>query len=178
MTELDLSPWVARVHAFESEAHRILGGHEGARSRVVILEGTYDELAALNLKQDDLFRQALRCVEHGLYRAAHVMAFASFMDFVFDKLSSDGLTKLRATYPNWIGKDIHEMAEYLPDRQFLEAIRPLGLGTKNDVRRVVSLLDRRNDCAHPTDYYPDLNMTLGYIAEVLQAVKLLKPRKL
>jgi hypothetical protein len=178
VSELDLSPWVARVHAFENEAHRILGGHEAARSRVVILERTYDELAALSLKQDDLFRQALRCVENELYRAAHVMAFASFMDFVFEKLSSDGLTKLRAAYPKWVGKDIHEMAEYVPDRQFLEAIRPLGLGSKNDVRRAVSLLDRRNDCAHPTAYYPDLNMTLGYIAEVLQAVKLFKPRTL
>lgn len=176
MSDFDLSPTIARVHAFEVEAHRILGRHEGARSRVVILEGSYAQLEGLSLEQDDLFRQALRCVENELYRAAHVMAFAGFMDFVFEKLSADGLASVRRERPAWKGKDIHEMAEYVPDSQFIDVTQPVHLATKNDVKQMKSLLDRRNACAHPTAYYPDLNMTLGYFAEVLHVVRALQPR--
>lgn len=28
------------------------------------------------------------------------------------------------------------------------------------------LLHRRNQCAHPSDYYPDQNQALGYVGEV------------
>lgn len=178
MSELDLTPLLSRLHAFEIEAHAILGHHESAKSRVVILEGTYADVAGLGLTDDDLLRQALRCAEQDLFRAAHVMAFAGFMDFVFEKLSADGLAKLRAEYPAWEGKDIFEMAESVPDHQFISALRPLGLGTKNDVKQMHSLLGRRNECAHPSSYYPNLNMTLGYISEVIQMIKRVQPRTL
>ena len=175
----DLVPfWVSRLAAFESEAHASLATHESSRSRVVILEDTYRQLAALSVRQDDLMRQALRCAENGLYRAAHVMAWAAFMDFVEEKLQSDGLAKLRARYPSWQGKDIAEMREYVPEFQFLEATRELGLCTKNEAKALQGLLQRRNECAHPTDYYPGLNETLGYLAELFQRVTLLQPRTL
>lgn len=178
MTSVDLAPLVARVRAFEVEAHAILAKHEAARSRVVILEDTYQRLATLSLQQDDLLRQALRCSEQGLYRAAHVMAWAGFADFLFEKLASDGLTKLRAHRPKWAGKDIFEMAEYVPERQFVDVCRDLDLATKNEVKQMDSLLDRRNECAHPSAYYPDLNMTLGYISQLLQVIEQLRPRSL
>jgi hypothetical protein len=178
LSGLDLSPLLARLHAFEVEAHKVLGLHEAARSRVVILEETYTQLTGRSLQQDDLFKQALRCVEHELFRAAHVMAFAGFMDFLFEKLSADGLVAVRRERTAWKGKDIYEMAEYVPDKQFIDVAQPVGLATKNDVKHMGSLLDRRNECAHPTAYYPDLNITIGYVAEVLQVVRKLQPRKI
>jgi hypothetical protein len=84
---------------------------------VVVLEQAYESLALLNLKQDDIMRQALRCAESGLYRAAHVMAWAACMDYIEEKLSEDGLVKLRAARPKWPGKDIREMAEYRPENR-------------------------------------------------------------
>ena len=51
----------------------MLATHETSGSRVVILEESYDKLTKLTLKQDELFRQALRYVEHQLFRAAHVL---------------------------------------------------------------------------------------------------------
>jgi hypothetical protein len=104
------------------------------------------------------------------------MAFAAFMDFLFEKLSADGLKAVRGERPGWRGKDIYEMAEYVPDSQFIDVTGLVGLATKNDARQMRSLLDRRNACAHPTEYYPNLNMTLGYIAEVLHVIDKLERR--
>ncbi len=49
---------------------------------------------------------------------------------------------------------------------------------KNEARALHGLLQRRNECAHSTDYYPGLNETLGYLAELFQRVTLLQPRTL
>ena len=178
LTEFDPAPLIAKARAFRDEAHQILGRHETATSRVVILRTTYDKLGKLSLSQDDLVRQALRCAEHGLYRAAQVMAWAAFVDFLFEKLSSDGLVKLKNARPKWVGRDIYEMAEWYPDHQVIDVTHDLGLATKNDAKQMHSLLDRRNQCAHPTSYNPDLNMTLGYVSELLQLLARLQPRTL
>src|SRR5258708_25108542 len=125
-----------------------------------------------------MMRQALRCAENGLYRAADVMAWAACMDYIEDKLSEDGLVKLRAARPVWKGKDIHEMAEYVAEYQLVESLKALGLATKNETNALLDLLRRRNECAHPTGYLPQVNETLGYISEVLQRIARLSPKSL
>ena len=178
MMEALTRSYLGKAHAFESEAHAILGIHESARSRVVLLDDTYRELGALNLRQDDLMRQALRCAENRLFRAAHVMAWAAFMDFLEEKLESDGLRKVRAERPTWRGPNIAEMREYVPEMQLVEVCQDVGLCTKNETQALVGLLRRRNECAHPSNYFPGLNETLGYLSELLQRVKMLHPKTL
>ena len=174
-----LREYVARALRFQVEAHQILSRHEAAKSsRVVVLGETYKRLAALNLRQDDLMRQALRCVENGLFRAAHVMGWAAFMDFLEEKFQSDGLVKLRRVRQNWKGLTIEEMREYVPERHLIEATKDLGLATKNEMGALVALLNRRNDCAHPSSYYPQLNETLGYLSELMQRISQLKDKTL
>src|ERR1022692_541204 len=169
--------WLARAQLFERDAHEILSGHEDANvSRVIKLEQAYALLDTLSVRQDDLMRQALRCAENELYRAAHVMAWAACMDFIQEKLSADNLASLRAVRPKWQGKDISEMAEYVPERQLVDVLQNVGLASKNEVNALVGLLQHRNECAHPSDYLPAVNETLGYIAEVMQRIKLLAPK--
>jgi hypothetical protein len=171
--------WAARAQRFELEAHHILSTHESATaSRVVVLEQAYDSLALLNIKQDDIMRQALRCAENGLYRAAHVMAWAACMDYIEEKLSADNLVKLRSVRSNWRGRDIREMAEYVAEYQLVDSLKAVGLTTKNETNALLDLLRRRNECAHPTGYLPQVNETLGYIAEVIQRIVKLAPKSL
>jgi hypothetical protein len=171
--------WMLKTQSFEREAHEILSRHEGATaSRVIILEDAYESLALLNIKQDDMMRQALRCAENGLYRAAHVMAWAACMDYIEEKLSADNMVKLRAVRPHWPGDDIHEMAEHSSEYQLVETLRAVGLATKNETKALLDLLRRRNECAHPTGYLPQVNETLGYIAEILQRITKLAPKNL
>lgn len=170
--------WRRRASEFEHAAHSILSRHEDAQSRVVVLTETTAIVDSLSVPQGDLFKQAIRCAENELFRAAHVMAWAAFMDYLLEKLSADGLVALKAERPKWQGADIHEMAEFVPERQFVEVARPLGLCTKNEMNALISLLQRRNECAHPSGYLPGLNETLGYLSELLQRLKRLSAKDL
>ena len=65
-----------QVQRFESAAHGVLSGHKTAtRSRVISLDASRRHLRSLSLQQHELLLEALECVEHGLYRAAHVSAW-------------------------------------------------------------------------------------------------------
>lgn len=173
-----ISHLLTKAEQFKQEAHVILGRHESAKSRVYILDKSYSELTSLSIKQDELIRQALRCVEADLFRAAHVMAWAGFMDFLEEKISEDGLAKVRALRPKWKADSIEELREVVPESQLIDVARDLKLCTKNQAKAFYGLLNKRNECAHPSDYFPGLNETLGYISEVLQRLKAVQPKSL
>src|SRR5690606_5443570 len=114
--------------AFRQEAHEIFSKFESSASRVVKLDESYQRLKALSIQQDELMRQALRCLEEGLFRAAHVMAWSAFMDFFEEILASDGLVALRRERANWSHtKSIEELREYRGEHSLLELAQPLGL---------------------------------------------------
>lgn len=175
---LMLIDFLKKIRAFEREAHNILSTHEASASRIILLEDTYKELSALSIRQDELFRQALRCVENGLFRAAHVMAWAGFMDFLEEKLSSDGFKKLKLARPNWQITTVENLREQVPEYQLIEATKDVKLCTKNEVKALIGLLNKRNECAHPSNYFPGLNETLGYVSEILQRLHHLQPKML
>jgi ribosomal protein S18 len=164
-----------RVLKFEEDAHRILGKYETSPSRIVELAKTYNDLNGLSIQQDELFRQSLRCVENQLYRAAHVMSWAGFMDFLEQKIVSDGFKKLHSAYSAWSKyKTIEDLREYVSEYQIIEAARNIGLCTKSQTKALQGLLNKRNECAHPSSYYPNLNESLGYISELLQRINQLQ----
>jgi len=173
-----LSELISKVGEFKQAAHAILAVHEASTSRIVLLEDTYSQLSGLSLRQDELIRQALRCIENRLFRAAHVMAWAGFVDFVEEKLASDGLKKLRQARPKWNAKTMDELRERVPEYQLIEVCQDVGLCTKNETKALLGLLNKRNECAHPSNYFPGLNESLGYISELLQRINLLKGRQL
>ena len=172
-----LSEVFRRVQNFTREAHALLGKHETSLSRVVQLSKTYAQLAGLSIQQDDLFRQSLRCVEQGLYRAAHVMAWAAFMDFLEAKIARRGLRKLHTEYPKWSHlKTIEDLRENVPEYQLIEASRKLGLSSKTQEKALQGLLNKRNECAHPSSFFPELNEALGYISELFQRISQIQQR--
>jgi hypothetical protein len=178
MPQRKLAEILGQARAFEREAHSILSVHEASLSRLVVLEETYKKLATLSLRQDDLLRQALRCIENELYRAAHVMAWAAFMDFLEEKLASDGLVKLRAMRSAWKTASVEELRENVVEYQLIDAARDLGLLRKTEAKALQGLLNKRNECAHPSDYFPGLNETLGYVAETLNRIGQLQRKSL
>jgi len=165
-----------RIHSFEREAHLILSRHETAPSRVVLLEQSYKRLSGLSIIQDELFREALRCVENELFRAAHVMAWAGFMDYLENRVAQGGLPKLKQCRPNWKVKSIEDLREQVPEYQLIEAFSDIGFVTKNEKKSLLGLLNKRNECAHPSNYSPGLNETLGFISELLQRIEILKQK--
>ena len=167
----DLKKLVERAFFFEKEAHEILSIHETSPSRVILLEDTYRQLSGLSLKQEELIRQALRCIENGIFRAAHVMAWAGFMDFLEEKIGSDGFKKLRQKRTKWSFKNIEELREKVPEHQLIEACKDIGFCTNNQKKSLLGLLNKRNECAHPSNYNPSLNDSLGYVSEILKRLE-------
>ena len=166
---------VRRADLLRADAHRILSTVESARARRFTLDASYRTLGRLSLKQDDLFRQGLGCVEHQLYRAAHVMAWAAFVDFLHEKLAEDGLKRLRQERPAWNVRHVEDLRNY-GDYQLIDAGEDCGLYARTMKKALHGLLNKRNECAHPEDYYPSLNDTLGYVDELFKRLGTLRGR--
>jgi hypothetical protein len=102
------------------------------------------------------------------------MAWAAFMDFYEEILESDGLSALRRERPSWTHTTtMDDLREYQAEFALLSLAQPLNLATKNEMKALQSLLNKRNQCAHPSSYSPDLNATLGYISDTLHYIGLL-----
>ena len=169
---------VRRVNSFVAEAHKILAVHEMAPSRTVLLDETYKELQHLSLKQDELLRQALRCIENKLYRAAHILAWTALMDLIEMTLASDNFKKLKKVRPKWKVNSLDGFREKVTEFQIIEACRDLKLINRSKMRVLHGLLGKRNLCAHPSDFFPDYNQTLGYIADILNMIKDIQNRSI
>ena len=167
---------VRQAVIFGKQANTILATHESARSRIITVEESYKKLTRLSVKQDDLFRQSLRCIEFGLFRAAHVLGWAGVIDFFEEKLSEGNFKLLKGIRQSWNLKSIEDLREIAPDFQVIDALRELRFCSKTEEKALKGLLNKRNECAHPTDYYPGLNETLGYISEILQRLKQFQQR--
>ncbi len=170
--------YLKKALAFRQEAQQLLSKFEESPHRVVTLKKSYEDLGKLSIKQDELFRQALGCCESSLYRSAHVMAWAGFMDFLEEKIASDGFKKLHQEYPKWNYSTLEDIRENVSEFQLIEAAKRLGLCGKNVKNALQGMLSKRNECAHPSSFCPGLNETLGYISELFQRIKYLQPMTL
>jgi len=167
----------SRIKRFEQAAHSIFQFDETSASRVIDLHKTYKDIDQLSFEQDDLIKQGLRCLEHELYRAAHVMCWSAYIDYLETYSEADGFLKLNGVRPKWKITNITDIHEKLSDYALIEAMKDAKLITKGMMKSSHGLLHRRNECAHPSDYFPDLNMTLGYVSEILTLIKSIIDRR-
>lgn len=168
-----------KVDAFRDEAHEVLAAHEASPSRVISVDDTRKRLVGLSIQQQELLQESLVCVERGIYRAAHVMAWAGFIDFLEQKLASDGLLKVRSVRPAWAKyTTAEELRENVPEYQLIEVAHDVKLITKSGMRSLKGLLSKRNECAHPSSYKPGLNESLGYVSELLNRISQLQQKSL
>lgn len=141
-----------------------------------MLDETYKDVQRLSLKQVELLKQALRCVENELYRAAHILSWIALMDLIENILSSDGFKGLKSVRPKWSTQSLDDLREGVAEFQIIEACKDLKLLQKSEMRVLHGLLGKRNLCAHPGDYFPDYNQTLGYIADILNVIKIIQKK--
>lgn len=153
---------------FEDEAHQILGTDEAAsKSRIFTLAKTYQKLDDLSAKQDDMLRQALRCVELEVFRGSHVMAWAAMIDYLQEYAADDNFASLKQARANWTINSMEDLRENHTEYALIDGMHVAKLITKGEKKAFHGLLHKRNECAHPSDYYPDLNESLGYISEII-----------
>jgi hypothetical protein len=175
MTRPLLDEVLVRVAALESDVKAIAARHESAPSRLITLEQSYDGLSALSIDQDELFREALRAIENGLYRAAHVLGWAGFIDFLHAYLWLHHETPLLVERSAWNLRGPDDFRDQT-DFAVIESGRVVGAYGRTVMKALHGLLNKRNECAHPSDYYPDLNGALGYLSDVLGRIRFLQGR--
>ncbi len=174
---MTISEILDRVSTLRRITRTALSKVETSSARIMTIEDGYNRLSLMSIKQDDLFRQALRCVENELYRAAHVMAWAAFIDYLQERLSEDGFIKLRKARPKWKLISVEDLRDQ-SDFQLIEAASEISFLKKAEKKALFGLLNRRNECAHPEDFYPGINESLGYLSELIKRIDSFKLRSL
>src|ERR1700726_2810889 len=153
-----------RAISFEKAAHKLLSIHEGAASRVMDARNSLARVSALSIKQEDMFKLAVRCIDVEVFRAAHVLAFAAFIDYLHEIAARDDFAALNSAREKWNVVSIEDLRERFADYNFIEGLEAAKLITKTERKAFHGLLARRNECAHPSDFYPDMNQSLGYVS--------------
>ena len=172
MTPDPLRGTLKRIDAMGAELKVLLARHETSSSRIITLEQSRARLGTLSLAQDELLGEALRAAELGLFRAAHVLVWAGFVDFLHEYLWRYHRSAIVAARPAWnltSAQDLRDQTEYA----VVEAGKVSGAYSKTVMKALHGLLNKRNECAHPSDYLPDLNGTLGYVSDVFGRIEFL-----
>ncbi len=169
----EVAEWAA---SFQEDLAKHLAKRERSVHRVMTLEESYRKLTSLSLKQDELMREALQCLEAGFYRPAHVGAWAATIDYCHEWATEPArLAKIKSVRPKTkldVQDDFHDMT----DHAFFEALKAAGLIPKSVMKGFHGLLNKRNECAHPEDYKPSVNDTLGYVDELMKRMDYLQRR--
>lgn len=160
---------VSQADMFRLAAHEVLSKHETAtRSRIISIEQTRRQLQGLTLNQGELLREGLDCIEFGLYRAAHVSSWQAYVDLLSEKLASDGFIKVAQTRPKWPPfSSAEELREFASEYEMVQLAREIKLLGKSEAKILHGMLSKRNECAHPGVYRPNLNESLGFVAEMI-----------
>jgi hypothetical protein len=168
-----------KVKKFEKDAHKIFSRFELSKSRVISLEDSKRKLSNLSIHQEQLLKDSIFCVECGINRPAYVMAWAAFIDFYEEKISSDSLVKIRQARSNWSKfKNIEELREGIAEYQLIDVGKDIGFLTKHEVSVLKANLTKRNNCAHPSDFSPSMNETIGYLSEIMNYIEKFDKRTL
>lgn len=154
----------------QADLAKHLARREASNHRVITLQESFAKLANLSLKQDALMGEALRCVEHSLYRPAHVAAWTAFVDFCHEwTCEPTRLAKLSTARTKWTLVNKSDLA-LQTDFALFEALKAAGLITNTMMKALHGLLNKRNECAHPDEYDPSVNDTLGYVDELMKRI--------
>lgn len=109
-------------------------------------------------------------------RAAHVMAWAACMDFLQELAEKDSFVRLNAAMPKWKLQPGDDLGERFTDFAIIEAMKTAGWLKKPEMKAFHGMLSKRNECAHPSDFYPGMNETLGYVSEIFRRIEILQSR--
>ncbi len=80
------------------------------------------------------------------------------------------LLEIQSARPKWNVKRAEDLRNW-SDHQIIEASAEVKMVSKTVMKGLHGLLNKRNECAHPEDYYPSLNDTLGYIDELFKRIE-------
>lgn len=146
-----------------------------------ISDDTRKQNNPLSEHQSELFDQARLCIENKIFGAAHVIAWVGFMDYLGDKLSSYGIKEIIADNEKFSKlkiESIEDLRENVFEYEIIKLSQEIKIFSKSEMKVIHGLLSKRNECAHPSNYKPGLNETLGYVDELLNRINAIESKKI
>ena len=159
--------WLSRARKATKKAHAILSVHESSTSRVILLEDLVKKLSGSPVDVQEYFKESIKCLEAGVFRAAVVFSWAGHFDVYSDYLYRAHEADIRSIRKNWGFKDIVELREKYAESQILDVGKDVKFINKSTLRILQGQLSQRNSCAHPTMYKPSMNTTIGYVDQMV-----------
>lgn len=167
--------------------------HEASSKQTLVLDPSsvsdslrtlQDRLQYLTETQTHLKSEAIRCLECGALRSAIVMSWNFSYDYVRhwvfsnhlaafnNTLTTKYLTNKRQPVYDAITQyhDFWEARPYVGERVFLDTCESSGVITGKAYSSLVEFLRRRNDYAHANFKLPNIDLTKGYIAELIGTI--------
>ena|GEM_PF-1180989 len=169
-----------RMAGFETHIFLPMPGSQPAprpASRVTTLRQSSHLVQRLSLRQGDLLRESLDCIERGLYRA-HATAWQAFIDLTSEALVTDRVSemcRLRPALSQYTGVD--QIREQLPEHELLTVAGDVGLLSMVATESMYEMLAKRNECSHPSSYRPGPVEALGYVSELIGSMSELQTRR-
>ena len=108
-------------------------------------------------------------LHHRLFRAAHVSAWNGYVAQALMCMASDDFRALRSVRPKWDELSIPDVAMRTAGRTLIDLLVELKLIGGDQEFRLAELMQRRNDCAHPTAFNPSYEETRNYLDEISEA---------
>lgn len=170
---MDIPEFVRSVEALEAETRRLLGKYKEIQARMLAVRQLRDRLDTLNLNDNVLLSDSLYAVEAGLFRPAYVLSWGGFIDFLCASLP---INEVNSHYPNWhveTEEDLHLIKEF----QLIDAGKKLGLLNSTVANTLRGLLNDRNQLAHGSGFFPDLNETLGFLNKLFRVIEYMKTHR-
>jgi hypothetical protein len=96
------------------------------------------------------------------------------MDFVHEWIAGDAtrLSVIQTNYPKWNIKHAEDFRDQ-KDFTLFDVLKAQGLISNATMKALQGLLAKRNECAHPGNYEPSINDTLGYLDEMMKRIEAL-----
>lgn len=157
-----------RARRARHAAHLTLARHESAASRVVLLEDLSKALSGTPIDVQDYFREAISCLEGGLFRSGLVLAWAGYFHVFSETLFLKHEEEIRIARPKWSFKDLAELKEAVGESHFLSVAKDVRFISRAQLRILDGQLSERNQCAHPTLYRPSMNAAIGYVDDMIR----------
>jgi hypothetical protein len=135
------------------------------------------EVAVLSAMSSSEFGTAHKALEQNLLRPAHVAAWNGYVALAIMRLADNDFDDLRKARPKWTGSSVEELAMRTPGRALIDLLVEFYLVDADQEFALAELLQRRNDCAHPTSFEPTIEQTTAYLDEILTRALALAKRR-
>ena|SRR5690625_156154 len=164
----DLFKWALKAKKAQKKAHEILATHEKSHSRIILLEDLIKKLSGTPVDIQDYFRESIECLELGLNRPAIVFSWAGHIHVFSEQLFNHHEKDIRAKRKKWKFSNVNELRENYPESQIIDVAKEVKFIKKAQQKVLQGQLSKRNQCAHPTLYRPNMNTGIGYVDEMIQ----------